>query len=115
MLADKTLLSVTLAATFASGVFVGSGLRGATSRPGMPPTDPAVVYAPWLEKLESEGYDKSEMAEARQAYGECFKSYDYWWTTFLDVHRDNTVQIEEKREKRLDALAAKHRERAGTK
>jgi len=115
MLADRTLLSVTLAATFASGVFTGFAAKGAGRGAGAPPTDPSVVYAPQLADLQSQGYDTGEMTEARQAYSDYLKGYQHWWNEFLDVNQKNCDLIDKKLEKRLDALAAKHSERTGPK
>jgi hypothetical protein len=115
MLADKTLLSVTLAATFASGCFVGLAARGGKGGAGVPPNDPAVIYAPQLEALEAEGYDEAEMAKARQVYAELYKGYEYWWNAFLDTHRANTDIIDKKFEKARDALQAEHKARVGAK
>jgi hypothetical protein len=114
MLADKTLLSVTLAVTFTSGLAVGFAAKKA--RPAAPAdwknTD--VVCAKQLRDLEGAGYDASELAEAKQAYSDCLKGYDYWWTNFLDMESKNLDLLDAKLEKRLAALAAKHAER-GTK
>lgn len=116
MLASKTLLTVTLAATFVSGSFVGFAARGAKSGGGgAPPTDPNVVYAAQLSELESKGYDESEMAEARRMYAEYWTGIDYWWRTFLDVHRANTDVLDNKFEKARAALEAKHKARIGAK
>jgi hypothetical protein len=115
MLADKTLLSVTLAATFASGVFTGFAAKGAARGAGVPSTDPAAVYAPQLADLQTQGYDGAEMTEARQAYSDYLKGYQTWWNAFLDAHRQNTDVLDVKLEKRLAALAAKHVERTGPK
>jgi len=115
VLADKTLLSMTLAATFASGVFTGFAAKGAARGAGAPPTDPAAIYAPQLADLQSQGYDAAEMTEARQAYSDYLKKYEYWWNQFLDAHESNVRDIDGKLEKRLAALSAKHAERAGPK
>jgi hypothetical protein len=115
MLADKTLLSVTLAATFASGVFTGFAAKGAGRGAVAPPTDPSVVYAPQLADLQSQGYDAAEMTEARQAYSDYLKKYQYWWNQFLDAHDATCRDIDDKLDKRLGALAAKHTERTGPK
>ncbi len=115
MLADRTLLSVTLAATFASGLAVGVAVKGAGRAAGVPPTDAAAIYAPQLAELQSQGYDDAEMAEARGAYSDYMKGYKYWWNAFLDAHRQNTDVLDAKLEKRLAALAAKHAERTGAK
>jgi hypothetical protein len=114
MLADKTLLSATLAVTFTSGMAVGFAAK--SQRPAFVThsTDPAVVCAPQLRELEAKGYDAAEMAEARRGYADYLKGYDYWWTNFLDMESKNLDILETRLEKRLDALAAKHAER-GTK
>lgn len=114
MLADKTLLSVTLAAAFASGTFVGFAARGG-ARAGVPPHDAAAIYAPQLTELKIEGYDDAEMTEAGQVYADYLKGYETWWNAFLDVNRAPLDKIEETREKRLAALAAKHVERTRAK
>jgi hypothetical protein len=114
MLADKTLLSVTLAATFASGTFVGFAARG-DLRAGVPPHDASAIYAPQLTELKVDGYDATEMTEARQVYADYLKGYETWWNAFLDVNRAPLDKIEETRERRLAALAAKHLERTRAK
>ena len=115
MLADKTLFSMTLAVTFTSGLAVGFAAKG--GRPAMAgiPTDPAVVYAPFLNDLRSRGYDDAEMSEALKCYADYHKGYSYWWTQFLEVQTKNLDLVDDKLEKRLDALAKRHAERAGTK
>jgi hypothetical protein len=115
MLADKTLLSVTLAATFASGAFVGFAARGDAAARRLAPTDPAVVYAPQLAELERRGYDAAEMKEAREVYTDYLRAYEYQWNVFLDMETKNLDGVERKREKRLDALDLKFRERTGAK
>lgn len=115
MLADKTLLSVTLAATFASGVFTGFAAQGAAKKDGVPPNDAAAIYAPQLAELEAKGYDAAEMKDAKQAYSDYLKKYQYWWNQFLDAHEANLRDIDGKLEKQLDALSAKHAERTGAK
>jgi hypothetical protein len=115
MLADKTLLSMTLAVTFTSGLAVGFAAK--SGRPAMTgiPTDPAVIYAPFLNDLKTRGYDDAEMAEALKCYADYHKGYSYWWTQFLDVQTKNLDVVDDKFHKRLDALAKRHAERAGTK
>lgn len=114
MLADKTLLSVTLAATFASGACVGFAAKD-TPR-GHPLTvDAATLYAPQLDELRIKGYGDAEMAEAGQVYADYFKGYAYWWDQFLDANKVNIDGIESKREKRLSALDETFRARTGRK
>jgi hypothetical protein len=115
MLADKTLLSVTLAATFVSGSFVGYAAGKGPARMNQPVVDAATVYAPQLEELRLKGYDEAEMTEARQTYTTYFNGYAYWWGQFLDGHKANVDDIEDKREKRLETLELKFRERTGSK
>ncbi len=114
MLADKTLLSITLAVTFTSGMAVGFAAKG--SRPAFVThsTDPSVVCARELHELEAKGYDAAEMTEATRCYADYLKGYDYWWTNFLDMESKNLDVLDGRLDKRLQALAAKHAER-GTK
>ena len=114
MLADKTLLSVTLAAAFASGTFVGYAAKG-SGRTGPAPYDAAAVYAPQLERLQAQGYDATEMEQAGQAYADYLKSYQYWWNEFLGSVDKNLRDVDAKLEKRLAALEAAHRPSAGPK
>lgn len=111
MLADKTLLSVTLAATFTSGIFVGYAVKDAHRAPGAPPTDPAVIYAPQLAELAARGYDDAELAEARAAYSDYLKGYAKWVNEFIDMRRETFDQIDVKKDKRLAELEARHRAR----
>ena len=115
MLADKTLLSVTLAAAFSSGMFVGFAAKAPARGPGAPPMSADVIYAPQLAELEAKGYDEAEMAEARQAHADYLKGYQTWWDAFLDTHRANTDLIDAKLDKRLTALEARHLERTRAK
>src|SRR5262245_59384588 len=115
MLADKTLLSMTLAVTFTSGLAVGFAAKSARPARRGSSTDPAVVCAPELQELKDKGYDDAEMAEAKQSYADWLKGYEYWWTEFLDNQRKNLDIHDKKLDKRLDALAARHAQRAGPK
>jgi len=115
MLADKTLLSVTLAVTFTSGLAVGVVAGRGKPVAIVHSTDPEVVCKPQLRELEDKGYDAAEMADAKQSYGDFLKGYEYWWTNFLDVESKNLDLLDKKLEKRLDALATRHAERARTK
>ena len=115
MLADKTLLSVTLAVTFTSGLAAGFAAGRGRPAPYVHSTDPAVVCAPQLRELEAKGYDAAEMAEAKQSYADYLKGYDYWWTSFLDVNSKSLDQLEGKLDRRLAALAKRHAERGGPK
>ena len=115
MLADKTLLSVTLAATFTSGIFVGYAVKDARRSAGAFPTDPAVLYAPQLEELAARGYDDSELAEARGAYGDWLKRYQVWWNKFLDQYHSNLDQADAQKDKRLAELEARHRAGKGAR
>lgn len=115
MLADKTLLSVTLAATFTSGIFVGYAVKDARRSLGAPPTDPAVVYAPQLEELAAKNYDDAELAEARAAYADYLKQYGRWVNDFIDLHRGNFDAIDKKLGDRLGELEARHRARTAAK
>ena len=115
MLADKTLLSVTLAATFVSGVAAGYAVKDNRRSAGAPPTDPAVIYAPQLEELAARGYDDAELSEARVAYAEYLKGYGKWVNEYIDMQRATFDQIDEKLEKKLADLDARHRARDGAK
>lgn len=116
MLADKTLLSVTLAATFTSGMFVGYAVKGARRGPaGVPPTDPAVIYAPQLDALAARGYDDAELTEAKQVYAEYLKGYGKWVNEFIDMKPELFDQIDHKKDKRLAELDERHLARVGAK
>ena len=114
MLADKTLLSVTLATTFVSGAFVGFAAKGAGAA-GVPPRDAAAIYAPQLAELAGRGYDENEMSEARVAYTAYLKDYEYWWNSFLDTHHASLDGVDKNLTDRLAALAARHAARSGAK
>jgi hypothetical protein len=115
MLADKTLLSMTLAVTFTSGLAVGFAAKGAHPARRGSSTDPAVVCAPELQALKDKGYDDAEMAEAKQSYADWLKSYEGMWTDFLDTFSKNLDIHDKKLDKRLEALAARHAQKAGPK
>ena len=108
MLADKTLLSMTLAVTFTSGLAVGFAAKGARPARGGFSSDPAVVCAPELQELKDKGYDDAELAEARQCYADYLNGYANWWTEFLDTYSKNLDLHDQKLQKRLEALAARH-------
>ncbi len=108
MLADKTLLSVTLAATFTSGMFVGYAVKDTRRAPA---ADPAVIYAPQLAELAARGYDDAELAEARVVYTEYLGGYTKWWNVCLDTYRLNLDQVDAKKDKRLAELEARHAEK----
>jgi len=115
MLADKTLLSMTLAVTFTSGLAVGFAAKGAQpARRGFS-TDPAVVCAPELKDLKEKGYDDAEMTEAKQSYADWLAGYERMWNDFLDTFSKNLDIHDAKLDKRLEALSKRHAERAGTK
>jgi hypothetical protein len=115
MLASKAVLSAAIGATFASGALVGYAVHGTRDMKTGLSTDPNVIYAPYIEKLEAQGYDAAEMAEVRRIYADYHEGYDRWWREFLDKYAPNLDTVETKREKALEALEKKHRERAGTK
>jgi hypothetical protein len=115
MLADKTLLSVTLAATFTSGIFVGYAVKAARRGQGAPPTDPAVIYAPQLAELAARGYDDAELAVARATYADYLKGYAKWVNEYIDMRRETFDQIDEKLAKQLAELEARHGARVGAK
>ncbi len=114
MLADKTLLSATLFVTFVAGASVGYMARN-SMQGGMPPRTPEAIYARQLDELHRKGYDDAEMAEARKAYSEYLESYERWWNDFLDVHRKNLDLVDEKLDKRLAELDARHVARTAPK
>jgi hypothetical protein len=111
MLADKTLLSMTLAVTFSSGLAVGFAAKGARPARGGYSTDPAVVCAPELQAHAAKGYDAAELAEAKQCYADYLNGYATWWNEFLDTYSKNLDLHDQKLEKRLAALAERHAER----
>ena len=116
MLANKALLSVTLAATFGSGMVVGVAAgRGVGRGAGVPPSDPLVIYAPQLDELAAKGYDAGEMKDARQAYADYFTAYQYQWNQFLDMEEKNLRGIDEKWAKRLEDIERRHAARTGAK
>jgi hypothetical protein len=112
MLASKTVLAVTLAATFGSGMVVGRTMQPRI-RGGAPPITAPEIYAPQMADLQRKGYDDAEMKEALAAYTDYLDGYQRWWNEFLNLHTKNLDLVDRKLEERLDALAKAHASRTG--
>lgn len=108
MLADKTLLSVTLAATFVSGSFVGAAVQKATGAPPAQPRDAASIYATQLAQLRDQGYGGEEIAEAHRAYEKHLKGYEYWWNQYLEANPKVFDKLDDDLERQLAAIEARH-------
>lgn len=113
MLAEKSLLSVTLAATFVAGSVTGYAARDVKGEPPFVPTRAEHVYARRLADLRHRGYDKEEMAEAIRIHQAYLDEYGGWWTKFLDGYRDSLSTVDTGFEQACAELDVKFRARTG--
>ncbi len=111
MLAEKSLLSVTLAATFVAGTVTGYAARDVKGEPPFVPTKAEHVYARRLAELRDRGYDKAEMAEALRIHQAYLDEYGGWWTKFLDGYRDSLSTVDTGFENACAELEVKFRQR----
>lgn len=115
MLADRTLLGVTLAATFAAGGMSGWALREHRADQRFNPAVAAQVYAPQLRTLKDRGYDESEMKDALTIHQQYLDDYRTWWKAFLDAHAANLDQVDRTFETKLEGLEQQFRTRTGAR
>lgn len=113
MLTDRTLLGVTLAATFAAGGVSGWAARDARSAARVNPTVAAQVYAPQIQALKERGYDAAELREALAIHQQYLDAYQTWWKAFLDAHASNLDQVDLTFERKLEGLEQQFRLRTG--
>lgn len=105
MLADRTLLTVTLAATFAAGGTAGWAAHARRADVPVVPTSAEHVYAPQLRTLrEEKGFSDEEIAEATRLHQQYLDSYQQWWKAFLEAHAANLDVVDRKFELDLKAL-----------
>jgi hypothetical protein len=109
MLADKTLLSVTLAATFVAGTLTGYTARSLRPEPPFQPGRAEHVYARQLAELRGNGWTDDEIAAARTLYQEYLDDYGTWWTQFLETHQRNLDAVDSRFEKGFAELDGKVR------
>ena len=109
MLADRTLLGVTLAATFAAGGMSGWAARDLRAEARFNPTAAAQVYAPRIRELKERGYDDVELKEALTIHQDYLDAYQNWWNAFLVAHEKNVDQVDRRFETRLQALEQQFR------
>ncbi|MCE9635911.1 MAG: hypothetical protein K8T90_09415 [Planctomycetes bacterium] len=109
MLADRTLLGVTLVATFAAGGMSGWAARDHRSGANFNPTVAAQVYAPRIRELKDRGYDENELKEALTIHQQYLDAYQNWWKAFLDAHSANLDQVDRTFETRLSGLEQQFR------
>lgn len=115
MLADRTLLAVTLATTFVAGGVTGWATRDLRPDPPFRPRSAEHVYAPRLRQLRERGFDETEMRQAVQVHQAYLDAYDKWWQAFLDAHQANLDQVDRRFDEQMEALEARFRARsAGT-
>ena len=113
MLADRTLLGLTLATTFAAGGMAGWAARNQRIDAPYRPTKAAHVYAVQLRALAEKGYDEQEVADAEKIHQQYLDSYQHWWQMFLDAHAANLDVVDRKFEERLAELDVRFRARTG--
>lgn len=111
-MADRTLLSVTLATTFVAGGVTGYAARDLQPQAPFRPRSAEYVYAPRLRALEQRGYDAAEMADAVRIHQEYLDAYDRWWQAFLDSHDANLEQVDRRFANELDGLELRFKARA---
>lgn len=112
MLADRTLLAVTLATTFAAGTITGWTTRDRRAPAPFRPTAAEHVYAADLLALRTKGYDDAEMAEALRVHQQYLDAYGRWWDEFLNAHAKNLDAVDDRFAAQLATLAARHEARA---
>jgi uncharacterized membrane protein len=113
MLADRTLLAVTLVATFTAGSLTGWAARDRRAQAPYLPTAAEHVYAADLRALRDKGYDDAEMKEALRVHQQYLDAYQQWWRAFLDAHASNLDEVDRRFEAALGELKTRHDERAG--
>lgn len=104
MLADRTLLSVTLAATFAAGGAAGWAAGSFGAAVPVVPTSAEQVYAPQLRALRDGGYEESDMRDAVRIHQQYLDGYQQWWKAFLDAHAANLDVVDRRFETELKSL-----------
>lgn len=113
MNAQRSLLGLTLATTFAAGCMSGWSARDLRAEPPFRPTKASSVYAAQLRALGAKGYDTAELAEAEKIHQQYLDSYQHWWQMFLDAHAANLDVVDAKFEEKLADLDARFRARTG--
>lgn len=113
MLADRTLLGVTLSATFAAGLLSGWAARDRRPQAPYLPTNAEHVYAKDLRALADRGYDDAEMLEALRVHQQYLDAYQQWWRAFLDAHAANLDEVDRRFDLALADLKRRHDERTG--
>ena len=114
MLADKSLLAVTLAATFVAGSVSGYAVRDMRNPAPFQPTSAKSVYAKTFQGLRDRGYNDAELAAAMENHQAYLDAYGTWWTDFLDAHRDSLNAVDARFTRECDALEVRFRARNGT-
>lgn len=104
MLADRTLLGITLVATFAAGGLSGWAARDRRGETPYRPTQAEYVYADRLAELRRRGYDDDEMREAVRLHQKYLDAYQRWWAAFLDAQADNFDEVDGSFERELADL-----------
>ena len=107
MLADRTLLGLTLTVTFAAGGAAGwsAGARRSDAPPN--PLDARQVYARQLAALRDRGYDEAALAEALEVHQRYLDAYQSWWQRFCEDHAPNLDAVDRRFETDLRELDAR--------
>jgi predicted outer membrane protein len=113
MLTHKSLLGVTLTATFAAGGLTTLAVRDARPQAPYLPTNAEHVYAKDLRVLRDRGFDEAEMKEAVRVHQQYLDAYQEWWRAFLDAHASNLDEVDRKFESALADLKRRHDEKTG--
>lgn len=105
MLAEKSVLGITLAATFAAGGVTGFAVRDTRAERPYRADRAEDVFAGGLRELRAAGYSDAEMAEALRLHQDYLDGYTRWWRSFLDSHATVLDREDEQFEKALKELA----------
>ena len=113
MLADRTLLGLTLVATFAAGSLRGWAARDHRADIPYRPTQAEHVYADRLADLRRRGYNDDEMREAVRLHQKYLDAYQRWWAAFLEAQSANLDDVDGNFDRELAGLESRFQTRTG--
>ncbi|MCG3133771.1 MAG: hypothetical protein HMLKMBBP_01023 [Planctomycetes bacterium] len=113
MLAEKSLLSMTLAAAFAAGGVTGFAVRDTRAERPYRPDRAEDVFAARLAEFRAAGFDASEMSEALRMHQAYLDGYSRWWRDFLEAHKTVLEREDDRFEAEVRALEARVAARTG--
>ena len=115
MLADRTLLGVTLAASFVAGGTAGWAARGREADIVYRPTDARSVYSQELRTLRDRGYDETEMNEAVRQCQAYLDAYHAKWDEFCGVYDKSLLVLDDHHRTEMADLEMRFRQRRAAK